>query len=74
MWKFDFLAIWYEFPNDFENFGKSNIVKSLMVIEVEDYQARCFALPFNCYFPILIHFVSFEFHTSNVFVSIGGIA
>ena len=35
-----FLAIWYELPNDFENSGKSNSVKSLMVIEVEDYQAR----------------------------------
>ena len=36
-----FLAIWYELPNDIENSGKSNSVKSLMVIEVEDYQARC---------------------------------
>ncbi|KAK7823458.1 hypothetical protein CFP56_035413 [Quercus suber] len=35
------LAIWYELPNEFENSGKSNSVKSLMVIEVEDYQAIC---------------------------------
>lgn len=40
-----FLAIWYELPNDIENSGKSNSVKSLMVIEVEDYQARCLLYP-----------------------------
>ena len=36
-----FLATWHELPNDFENSSKSNSSKSLMVIEVEDYQARC---------------------------------
>ena len=36
-----FLAMWYELPNDFGNSRKSNFVKSLMVIEVEDYQGRC---------------------------------
>ena len=39
------LAIWYELPNDFENSSKSNSVKSLMVIEVEDSQARCLLYP-----------------------------
>ena len=44
------LAICYELPNDFENSGKSNIVKSLMVIEVEDYQARGLLYPSNATF------------------------
>ena len=66
------LAIWYELPNDFENSSKSNSVKSLMVIEVEDSQARCLLYPSIATSQILIHFLSFEFHPSNVVISIGG--
>ena len=44
--------------------------EKLDVLEVEPIKR--FALAFNCYFPMLIHFRSFWFHSSNIIISTWG--